>query len=278
MNRRAKFALIALAATALSACSMIAGMQTAPSPGPPTSTALPPPVAVGSASWKEPPKGYLPAGAAPDALKILPPPPALGSPQQLAELQTFEATRALEGTPRWTQALRDADLSGKEAFHGFSCAAGVRIGPETTPTLAKMLLRMLDDGRPVYNPIKRAYARKRPAAGNTAPICIPREHWIETDGSYPSGHSMIGYSWALILAELVPDRTSELTRRGREFGDSRVICGVHWQSDVDAGRTLAGALVARLHAEPGFQADLATARSEIERARKLGAPHHCPVS
>ena len=274
MIRRAKPFVLVAVALALSACSVVAGLRSSPEPA----ALPPPPVAVGSASWKEPPKGYLPAGAAPDALKILAPPPAVGSAQNLAEQQNFDVTRALQGAPRWTQALRDADLSGKEAFHGFSCAAGVRIGPDSTPTLAKMMLRMIDDARPVYNPIKRAYARKRPAAGNTAPICIPREGWIETDGSYPSGHSMIGYSWALILTELVPERATELTARGREFGDSRVICGVHWQSDVDAGRVLAGALVARLHGDPGFQADLATARSEIESARKLGAPQHCPVS
>lgn len=272
MIRRAKLALLISAAVALSACSMAAGLKSSPEP------TAPAPTPVNSANWKEPPKGYLPAGAAPDAMKIIAPPPADGSAANLAERQTFETTRALEGTPRWTQATRDADLSGKEAFHGFSCVTGVKIGPQTTPVLAKMLLRTIDDARPIYNPTKDFYNRKRPAAGNTAPICVPREGWIETNGSYPSGHSLIGYSWSLIVAELVPERATQITTRGREFGDSRVICGVHWQSDVDAGRTLAGALVARLHADPGFQADLATARSEIEAARKLGPPEHCPAT
>ncbi len=270
IRRLAPLALV-LVAGALSSCSMVSGWRSSLEPPPP-------PTPVSSASWREPPKGYLPAGAAPDALKILPPPPAVGSPQSLGERATFEETRALLGTPRWTQATRDADLSGKEAFLGFSCAAGVKIGPDTTPALAKMLMRLIDDGRPVYNPAKDYYARKRPAAGNDAPICIPREGWIETNGSYPSGHSLIGYSWGLVLAELVPERATELTARGREFGDSRVICGVHWQSDVDAGRVLAAALVARLHAEAAFQADLATARSEIEAARARGAPEHCPAA
>jgi len=237
----------------------------------------PPPTPVSSANWKEPPKGYLPAGAAPDGLKIVAPPPAPDSARGLAERADFDAARALKDTPRWTQAIRDADLSGKEGFHGFSCAAGVKIGPDTTPTLARLMLRFIDDARPVYNPAKDFYARKRPAAGNSAPICVPREAWIETNGAYPSGHSLIGYGWSLILAELVPDRATQITTRGREFGDSRVICGVHWPSDVEAGRTLAGALVARLHAEPAFTADMATAKAEIEKARALGAPEHCPA-
>lgn len=243
-----------------------------------TLTVEPPPTPVGSAHWKAAPKGYLPEGAAPDAMKIIAPPPAADSPEADAERAHFQATRALKDTPRWTRAVRDADLSGKEGFRSYSCAAGVKIGPETTPTLSKMLLRLIDDARPVYNPAKDFYARKRPPVGNNAPICVPREEWIETNGSYPSGHSLIGYSWALVLAELVPDRATELTTRGREYGDSRVICGVHWPSDVEAGRTLAGALVARLHADPGFQADLATAKAEIESARTKGAPEHCGVA
>ncbi|MDP2259150.1 MAG: phosphatase PAP2 family protein [Caulobacter sp.] len=232
--------------------------------------------ALALAGWAEAPGGYLPDGAHPDGRRILPPPPAVGSATWQAEQAQFEATRALEGSPRWAQAIRDTDLFGEEVFRGFSCAAGVRLDPTTTPTLAKMLLRLIHDGRPIYNPSKDFYARKRPAVGNTAPICVPREPWIETNGSYPSGHAMIGYSWSLILAELAPDRATELIIRGRDFGDSRAICGVHWQSDVEAGRTLATALVARLHADPGFMADMATSRAEVEAARKLGAPEGCP--
>ena len=266
MKRPLAPALLLIVAITLSACSLMAGARdTRDTPTP-----------VGAATWTEPPKGYLPVGGHPDGQRILPRPPEPGSLTWKAELAQFEATRALEGTPRWTQAIRDADLSGKEAFHGFSCAAGVQLGPDTTPTLAKMLLRLINDARPVYNPPKDLYNRKRPAAGNTAPICVPREDWIETNGSYPSGHAMIGYSWALILAELAPDRATELAIRGREFGDSRAICGVHWQSDIDAGRTLAAALVARLHADPDFMSDMATAKAEVAAARALGAPEGCP--
>ncbi len=268
ISRPAAPFLLALSTLALAGC---VAMGT-------TASVEPPPTPVGSAHWKAPPKGYLPEGAAPDAMKIVAPPPAADSPEAAAERAHYEATRALKDTPRWTRAVRDADLSGKEGFRSYACAAGVKIGPETTPTLAKMLMRLIDDARPVYNPAKDFYARKRPASGNDAPICVPREGWIDTNGSYPSGHSLIGYSWALILAELVPDRATEITTRGREFGDSRVICGVHWPSDVEAGRTLAAALVARLHAEPGFTADLATAKAEIEAARRQGAPKHCPTA
>nr|QQZ50764.1 hypothetical protein JKL49_05215 [Phenylobacterium glaciei] len=59
---------------------------------------------------------------------------------------------------------------------------------------------------------------------------------------------------------------------GKQVGDSRVICGVHFQSDIEAGRTLASAMVARLHGDPDFQRDLAAARQELARAPAMTCP------
>ncbi|MDQ0466511.1 acid phosphatase (class A) [Caulobacter ginsengisoli] len=260
---------------ALAACSVMPSVWPLAGPRPGVGPFDQPPTPVSSRDWKVPPKGYLPDGGAPDALKILGPPPTPGSKTGKADKARFEATRDLAGSARWTMAQRDADLSGGEAWKSYGCAAGVRIGPDTTPVLARMMLRIEADAAPVYSPIKDRYDRKRPPVGNNKQICVPRETWIYTNGSYPSGHSLIGWSWGLVLAELVPDRSSQLVARGRDFGDSRVICGVHWQSDVDAGRDLGSALVARLHADPGFMADLAKARDEIAAARKLGPPEGC---
>ena len=57
----------------------------------------------------------------------------------------------------------------------------------------------------------------------------------------------------------------------REVGTSRSVCGYHWASDVEAGRVMGAATVARLHANPVFTAQAALARGEIERARAAGA-------
>ncbi|MFT4021066.1 MAG: phosphatase PAP2 family protein, partial [Acinetobacter sp.] len=74
-----------------------------------------------------------------------------------------------------------------------------------------------------------------------------------------------GWSTALILAEIRPDRQNEILKRGYEYGQSRVICGVHWQSDVDAGRITGSAIVARLHADAGFMKQLDQAKREIQK-------------
>jgi acid phosphatase (class A) len=228
-----------------------------------------------SASWTAPPKGYLGSDPGLDGAAILGPPPTPDSVRGKADRATFNETRKLVGTPAWDKAIADADLSGEEGFKSFSCAAGTTISPEATPTLTRLLLRMTDDAATLYKPAKAAFQRPRPPVGNTRPICVPREKWIETDGSYPSGHGLIGWSWALVISEVAPWNASAVLARGRAFGDSRIICGVHFQSDIEAGRYLGSAMVSKLHQNAAFEADLATAKAEVAASRASGAPVGC---
>ena len=260
------------AGLALASCS---ALPSVPNPfaahAPKAAVATTPP----SAGWVKPPPGYLEGNGGIDATVILGPPPAPDTPRGKADRATFDETRKLVNTPAWSQAIADADLSGKNGMKSFSCAAGVTLSAEATPTLAKMLLHITDDAAKIYQPAKAVYQRPRPPVGNTAPICVPREAWIETDGSYPSGHGLIGWAWASVIAELVPEKASPILARGKAFGDSRIVCGVHFQSDIEAGRYLGSALVTRLHDDPGFMADLAKAREEVAASKAKGPPAGC---
>ena len=218
-------------------------------------------------------KGYLAADAI-DGKAILPAPPAVGSPSGKADQATYEETRALAGSARWTMAQQDNDLWSGGAQKRFSCALGRDISQATTPHTQEMLHRVELDARGVSGPAKRAYNRIRPPSGDTRPICLPREDWLKTNPSYPSGHSITGWAWGLILAEAVPAKATAMIVAGREIGQSRVICGVHFASDVAAGRDLGAAMVARLHADPAFLADLKAAKAELANAP---APKACPA-
>jgi hypothetical protein len=79
-----------------------------------------------------------------------------------------------------------------------------------------------------------------------------------------------GWAWALILSEIAPEQADAILARGRAFGQSRVICNVHWQSDVIEGRFLGAATVAILHADFVFRADLESAKAELATARGKG--------
>jgi acid phosphatase (class A) len=215
--------------------------------------------------------GYLPAAAVPDSLQLLPPPPAEGSPGEALDLAVNREALALRGSARWQQAARDADLSFPNGAGQFACALGVAIDAQHTPHLYTLLERSRIDASAATKAAKRQYRRARPFLRNQQAVCTPGDlDDLRQSGSYPSGHSAIGWAWALILSESAPERADALIARGRNYGESRLVCNVHWQSDVLAGRFMGAATVARLHDDPGFRADLEGARQEIAAARAHG--------
>ena len=144
--------------------------------------------------------------------------------------------------------------------------------------MSVLLRRSAVDVGAAVTPTKKLYQRKRPFLVNEQPICVPgSEESTGLDGSYPSGHTAAGWLWALILAEIAPDKTNAVLARGWEFGQSRAVCNVHWQSDVTQGRVVGAALVARLHANEEFRTDLENAREEIVAAldRELPQTRDC---
>jgi acid phosphatase (class A) len=237
---------------AIAAAVMIAAMS-----GPTIGQQLPPPRLA---------MGYLANAAPPESLALSPAPPAPGSAAEARDVEASKAALTLKGSARWDLATSDADIFTPAATSIFSCAAGVEISPQSTPVVDRLLHKTFADLALSTSAIKRKYQRPRPFMVNGQPNCTPAmEPLLHRDGSYPSGHSAIGFGWGLILAELLPDRANQIVARGRAFGDSRRVCNVHWLSDVEEGRIVASAVVARLHADPKFREDLEAARAELAR-------------
>lgn len=217
--------------------------------------------------------GYLNQDALPHSLTLLPPPPEEGSAAFALDEAISPKSLTLRGTPRWTVATQDAQLMFPEAAGTFSCALGIPISEENTPHLYLLLRRTLTDAGLSTYAAKNHYRRKRPFMVNGGSVCTPEEETkLRKDGSYPSGHTAIGWAWALVLAEIAPDRADAILARGRAFGESRIICNVHWHSDVVEGRFMGAATVARLHTDPQFCADVNAARAEYTKVRQKGLP------
>ncbi len=207
-------------------------------------------------------RAYLSAEATPDGVRILAPPPSPGSALAVADRRVFAATRRLRGSPRWKLATADVDT---DAFEHFACALGVKLTARTAPALARLLDRAGTAG--VVDPVKQFYRTRRPYLRSSAPICQARTAALARNGDYPSGHAANGWMEALILAELAPDRATEILARGRAFGESRLICGAHSLSAVEAGWLAGAAATAALHGSAEFRADLEAARDEMPRIR-----------
>jgi len=257
MNKLSRVRLAA--GLAICGLAVLMGCATAPAPDAPAQ------------SPADFPSGYLGAGA-PDERIFLPPPPADPSIAGRADLAIFKSTRVLAGTARWDMAAHDASVSPQDLLADFGCAFGATLTTSDTPALSRLSARTMSDAVRIVGSAKDRYQRARPFLRAKGPICIATDD-LGRSGSYPSGHATVGWLYGMILAELVPDHASEVLARGRAYGESRVVCGVHYQSDVEAGRTTAAALFAALHSSQAFQTDMIAAGAELSalQAAKTGS-------
>ena len=218
-------------------------------------------------------QGYLDPKAIPNSLALIPPPPAPGSAALALDEEIARNTFALRNTPRFALAAADFDLKLPHFVNDFSCALNAQITKEDCPYLYNLLCRSFSDiGMSTYA-AKNYYKRARPFQQNGEPLAVPEARsFLEKDPSYPSGHTALGWGFALILSELAPERADEILARGRAFGESRIVCNHHWFSDVVWGRAMGAATVARLHADPTFRADIEAARAEMTAIRAKGLP------
>jgi len=160
--------------------------------------------------------GYLKQEALPNSLELVPPPPAAGSAALALDEEVSRKSLALRGTPRWELATEDANLMFPQAAGTFSCALGAPITEQDTPHLYMLIRRTLADAGLSTYMAKNHYQRIRPFMVNEEPTCTPDEeaHLVK-DGSYPSGHTAVGWAWALILSEIDPERADAILSRGR---------------------------------------------------------------
>lgn len=213
---------------------------------------------------------YLPATEMPRTVDILPPAPAAGSPRYEADRQVFLHTRALQGSPRWKLATADVRTSIPAMLQDFSCAAGTTLDADRMPRLVTLLERASVSSEHVTHEAKTTNKRLRPFQIDDGPVCQPKEDLADSF-DYPSGHSTWGWMVGLVLAELEPDRSTDILLRARAYADSRVVCGAHNLSAVQAGAVNATSIIAALHGSAAFRADLAAARTELA-ARRQAAP------
>jgi acid phosphatase (class A) len=218
------------------------------------------------------PKPYLGQKAWPDASQILPAPPATGSQREAQDQALFKASRALEGSDRWKLAQDDVPTAPGAMLTSFQCAAGLALTPQSAPKLTAMLSRIGMDSAFQVAAVKDVYKRKRPYLISDGPICVARSASLDASPDYPSGHATWGWAIGLVMAELMPDRATAILARARAYGESRAVCGVHSASAVEAGRTNGAALIATLHGNQDFRADMEQARAELQGLRMSPKP------
>lgn len=212
--------------------------------------------------------GYLPHNVIPDGVGLLPKAPAQGNEED--KRLNNKVVNKQTGL-RWDLATSDDNLEFPVAASIFSCAIDAEISKKNTPQLYRLLRRSATDAGLSTYAAKKHYQKDRPFMINETATCVPsKEAHLRTSGSYPSGHAAIGWLWGQIFSEITPEYSDKALSRGWAMGESRLMCNVHWQSDVEAGRTMGAATFARLHANSKFTKAMAAAKLEIASVRQGG--------
>jgi len=212
---------------------------------------------------------YFTQGEMPDMKVFLPGPPDSTSVAFANDVSRYYWGKSMRKDPeRAAQATRDAVYGLATILTEFEEAFGMKISKEETPEIYKVLQEGTATCDSICTKAKRDYGRRRPFMVFNEPTLYPEdEPALRLNGSYPSGHTLLGWSSALLMMEINPDRATEILTRGYRYGENRLVVGAHWQSDTDAARLAASAAYARLHTSERFLEQMKKAREEYKKIK-----------
>lgn len=217
----------------------------------------------------------------PRLMEILPAPP-----EETSEEYAHDVMRYLWGknqrldADRAATARRQATWTLETMYNEFSEPFGMTISQSNTPELIKLLKKALETTDQICDEPKSSYNRRRPFDRLNEPLLTDGAEEsassLKKNGSYPSGHTNRSWVCALILAEINPDNAVAIFKCGLEYGESRVIVGAHWQSDVEAGRIAGSIAYSRLQTSTEFREQIEKAKEEFRQ--KMSATGNSPVA
>jgi len=193
-----------------------------------------------------------------DPALVLPPPPAAGSAQAKAELVELHAIETERSAADEADARLDGDTKNATIF---AVVLGPRFDLSKLPATQALLAEVRASEKATVDRGKDEFKRPRPYAIDTTLKSCKRND--DPLSSYPSGHTSMAFSMGETLARLVPEKAPLLLARAARYGQSRIVCGQHFRSDVSAGQMLGLLIAERLMAKPGFQVAFVAARAEL---------------
>jgi acid phosphatase (class A) len=204
--------------------------------------------------------------------RLLPPPAADGSDVQQREISVVKNLIHTRSKERYAEAVWDARHEDPTPF-------AIVIGPgfdlTKLPATAKLLDDVLNDQTVATSEAKDFFKRKFPAAAeqpgdsyrewtcdvaDRKPSALPLR-------SYPSGHSTMAYTFGVVLAALIPEKSQAILVRSASYAYSREICGDHYHSDVEAGHVLGTTLGVLLLNNAALKPEIEASKAELRAAQ-----------
>jgi acid phosphatase (class A) len=209
-------------------------------------------------------QAYFVVPAEIDAADMLPAPPADDSAENRAEIRQLHQIQDRRTPAEIAHA--QADAAERDIFI-FKTVLGDRFSAKVLPLTAMLSAEVRQDGSADVGPLKHFFHRLRPYQFDKTlhPVCPA----TFANDSYPSGHTVTGYLEALVLASMLPEKKDAIFARAGDYAHSRLVCGVHHASDIEAGKEIAYALFAVMADNARFKAERSAAEAEL---RKAGFP------
>ena len=198
-----------------------------------------------------------------NAAQLVIPPPAEGTPRAKAEIEELHRIQTRRAPADLTRALAD---DKDESIFIYASVFGTGFNAAGMPATDALGKAIRNDAEVIANLAKDHFLRVRPYAVDRTIVGCPYAPDKPVKTSYPSGHAMNGYAYAVVLAQLVPSRADALLTRAGDYAEQRLVCGLHYRADIDASETLATVYARELIANPAFKPKLDAAVAELTSA------------
>ncbi len=175
--------------------------------------------------------------------------------QEFAELHTLQNQRTL---PQVAAAIADDQ---EEDIFSYRTVLGEAFTAKRLPLTAALSAHVHGEESAVSIALKQTFSRPRPyqADKTLRPVC----KLTKAANSYPSGHTISGYLLGLTLTQMVPEKKQQILERADDYAHNRLVCGVHYASDLEASRRTAYVVFGYMLANPKFLKDVQSARAEL---------------
>lgn len=198
-----------------------------------------------------------------DPGRLLPPPFKDGSDEQKAELADVQKAYKNRTPERLGQAEWDDKHESAELFFA---TLGPQFDLKKLPVTARLIAVVESEQSAAAGIAKSYFPRNRPWAIDPSLVACDYKPNANPRTSYPSGHATLAYSDGLVLASLMPEKGPAILARARDYAYSRVVCGAHYASDLEAGHVLATEVVMLMMKDAKFGASFDAAKAELKAA------------
>ena len=190
-------------------------------------------------------------------MTLLAPPPANDSATTKAEL---DALFAIQNSRTKDQSDRGVADDKEEVWRFADVFADPNFNAAKLPIFTAFFDRVVATEPAVVDPAKDTFKRPRPHMIDSRINPLVKK---KTSGAYPSGHVTIGTLMGILLSNMVPEKRAALMARAWEYGNNRMVVGIHYASDVEAGRLSGYAIAAVLATHSDFNQEFASAKAEL---------------